>query len=747
MLERLTAALSARYRVERELGAGGMATVYLAHDRKHDRPVALKVLRPELAAVLGTERFLREVGIVAKLNHPHILPLYDSGEADGLLYYVMPLVVGDSLRTKLRREGRLAIGAAIAIVQDVASALDYAHGRGVIHRDVKPENILLHQGEAMVADFGIALPLHGPESERLTVTGLSIGTPHYMSPEQATGDPGVDHRTDVYALACVFFEMLAGAPPFTGANAQAVIAAHLGKSAANVTAMRPEVGRAVASAIAKGLAKNPTDRFDSASEFTRALLDQDLGPSPAPSIRSIAVLPLDNLSRDPAQEFFSDGMTDALITDLAKIGALKVISRTSVMRYKGTTKPLPEIALELNVDAIVGGSVLRVGDRVRITAQLIHAASDTHLWAESYDRALTNILGLQSDVARAIAGEVSAKLTPQEEARLTARPPVNAAAHEAYLKGRYFWNQRGQGLMKSVDFFQEALAHDSGYAPAHAGLADAYALLGFYGYLPPREAMPKAKEAARRAIALDDHLAEAHACLGYVHTMFDWEWENARKAFERAIELNPSWGPTHYWYAVWMHVTGRLEDAITEVRRGLELDPLSVYMQAQLGVHLIAAKRYSEASKRLLETLQLDPQFMVARSTLGMAYFFQGLVDDAIRELRRAVQVSNRDPWPVGFLGGVYAAMGDATAARAIVGELERRTKHEYIPSFYLASIYARLGEMNEAIRWLDKAYEERASLVVFSGTNTYPSWTFDRLRLDPRFQKLVQRLGLPSGS
>jgi serine/threonine-protein kinase len=721
-----------------------MATVYLAEDVKHHRKVAVKVLRPELAAVLGPERFLREIDIAAKLNHPHILPLHDSGEANGFLYYVMPVVEGNSLRERLNHEKQLSIDDTFHIADQVASALDYAHRHHVIHRDIKPENILLHEGEAMVADFGIALAVSAAGGERLTETGLSLGTPEYMSPEQATGDRQLDARSDVYSLATVVYEMLVGEPPFTGPTAQAVIARHVTDSVPPVTTVRPNVGKSAARAVAKALNKAPADRFDTATSFSNALR------APAPKdegITSIAVLPLTNLSGDPTQEYFSDGMTEALITDLAKIGALKVISRTSVMRYKGSDKPLPEIARELGVDAIVEGSVLRAGDEVRITAQLIHAASDTHIWAESYDRDLTNILSLQAEVARAVAREVEVKLTPHEETRLVVKQTVNPAAHEAYLKGRYFWNQRGPGLKKSVELFERALAHDDHYAPGYAGLADAYAMLGFYAYAPPREVMPKAKAAALKALEIDEHLVEAHASLGYIYTIFEWEWEKGRRELQRALELNPSYGPARVWYCVWLWFMGRIEEANAEVRHGLERDPLSVVIHLHLGIGLVMVHKYAEASQQLLQGLELDPDFAPARAVLGMVYYFQSRVEDGIYEIHRAIEASDRDPWPLGIMGAVYAATGDRKRAEQILAELEERTQSEYIPATHIAAIYALIGEKDTALEWLEKAYEERAPLVLGSDwLHAYPGWAFESLRADSRFQDLMRRMGLRAG-
>jgi TolB-like protein/Flp pilus assembly protein TadD len=546
--------------------------------------------------------------------------------------------------------------------------------------------------------------------------------------------------------------MATGSLPFKGRTTGVVFDEILNKPPTSPVRLNPEVPDEFEHIIIKSLEKDQRMRYQHASDLRTDLmrLKRDTGGGRSVARTSAAApavsVPTCDLSRDPEQEYFADGMTEALITDLAKIGALKVISRTSVMQYKRVQKPLVEIAQELGVDAVVEGSIFRAGDRIRITAQLIEATTDQHLWAESYERDLRDILALQSEVARAVAQEIKVKLTPQEEARFVGMATVNPVAHDAYLKGRYFWNQRGPALKKAVESFKQALAVDTNYAPAYAGLADSYALLGFYGDLPPREVMPKAKEAARRALEIDERLAEAHCSLGYIHTIFDWEWEKARREFRRTLELNPSYVPGRYWYSCWLWVMGRLEEAIAEVRRGLETDPLSVYMHTHLGLVFVAEQRYAEASEQLLQALELDPAFTVARANLGMAYYFQSRAEDGIHELQRAIELSDRDQWPVGCIGAVYAATGDRKRAKEILVELEDRAQNEYIHASWIADIYALLDKKEEAFEWLEKAYEERAPVVVFHAENIYPSWAFDSLGADSRFQDLVRRLGLGEG-
>ena len=762
--DHLTSALADRYALERELGFGGMATVYLAHDVKHDRKVAVKVLRPELAAVVGTERFLNEIKVTANLNHPHILPLLDSGTVEeqpsarptvrpsAFLYYVMPYVEGASLRDKLNREKQLSVEESKAITTSVASALDYAHRRHVIHRDIKPENVLFSEGHAVVADFGISLAVKSAGGERLTEAGMAIGTPAYMSPEQLAGDREIDARSDIYSLACVVYEMLAGEPPFTGPNPQAVLARHVTDPPPPISTVRPSVPTSVVEALEKALAKVPADRFPTAAAFSNALSDTDIRqptvsvragaqtPESAPKKKSLAVLPLQNLSGHPDQSFFADGLTEALITDLAKIEDFRVTSRTSVMRYRDTTKSIPEIARDLGVDLIIEGSVLRDGDDVRVTAQLIDAATDAHVWADSYDRKLTSILSLQAEVAREVAQEVKGRLSSQDEVRLRDRNLVNPAAHDAYLRGRHFWNLRGKNLEKGLPWFERSLELDPDYAPAHAGRADTYALLGFYGVQRPHDAMPIAKEEARRALELDSQLGEPHACLGYVHTIYDWRLDDAEVEFQKAYELNPSNGSYWYWHANLMGARGRYDDAVDLLKRGLEYDPLSIYMHSHLGLTQFMAGRFREAEKTYQYTLELEPTLTLARSNLGLVYHFQGRSEEGLQEIRRGVDESGRQQFDLWILGSTCADLGMHDEAEAVLNELMDRRKSEFIMNGFIASIHALLGRDEEAFRWLDRAFNERESIVGGLGYHL-PQWTFRGIESDQRFMDLVERV------
>jgi len=463
----------------------------------------------------------------------------------------------------------------------------------------------------------------------------------------------------------------------------------------------------------------------------------------APHHKSIAVLPFVNMSADPENEYFSDGLTEEIINALTQLKDLRVAARTSSFMFKGQSTDIAEVGRKLKVNSVLEGSVRKVENKLRITAQLINVADGYHLWSEKFDRELGDVFAIQDEISLAIVDKLKVRLTPGEKAQLVGKQTVNLAAHEDYLKGRYFWNQRGAGLQKAVSFFQLAIAKDKNYATAYAGLADAYSLLGFYGYLPPKDVMPRAKEAALRALEIDEDLADAHCSLGYVYTIFDWEWEKARKEFLRALELNPSYGPAREWYSVWLWFMGHVEEAIAEVRRGLETDPLSAYAHVQLGGVLLSAQKYEEASEALLQALELEPDFYSARSMLGIAYYLQSRVEDAILEIQKAVDMSNRNQWPVGFLGAVYAAIGDRTQAGEILAELEGRSRKEYIHANWIAQIYALLNEKDEAFDWLEKAFNERAPIMGSNALKTYPGWFYNNLRDDSRFQDLLRRQGL----
>jgi len=562
----LSAALAGRYAIERELGRGGMATVYLAQEHKHNRQVAIKVLHRELGASLGAERFLREIGIVAQLSHPHIVPLIDSGNAGGLLYYVSPFVPGGSLRERILREQRLPVGDALRIAQEVGTALDYAHRGGFVHRDVKPENILFNDGQAVLADFGVARASTATPSDIVTEAGMALGTPTYMSPEQAAGDRDVGVGTDVYSLACVVYEMLAGEPPFSGANARAVLMKQVMEPPRPIRALRPEVPASVERSLARALAKEPHDRYSHASEFAAALQAKDPELHLLPTTtRSIAVLPFVNASPDAENEYLSDGITDELIDALAKVDGLRVASRTSVFALKGKPQDVRAIGALLGASEVLEGTVRRAGDRLRITAQLTSTEDGRLIWSQRYDRTLHDVFAIQDEIARTIVDTLRVTSFADFASPVARRSTGSVTAYQLYLRGRYAWNKRTQeGVAEAIEYFQQAIAEDPAYALAYTGLADAYALHVDYRSVPVHEGFARAKDYARKALALDDGLAEAHASLAWSLFVYDWDWTGAAREFRRSIELDPRYATAHQWYAFLLASRGQLEEALVE---------------------------------------------------------------------------------------------------------------------------------------------------------------------------------------
>ncbi len=466
-----------------------------------------------------------------------------------------------------------------------------------------------------------------------------------------------------------------------------------------------------------------------------------VGQPSVPRIQSIAVLPLENLSKDPEQEYFADGMTDELITNLAQISALRVISRTSAMQYKGTKKSLSEIARELRVDAVVEGTVMHSGDRVRITAQLIEASTDHHLWAASYDRDLQNVLSMQEEVTRAIVSEVRVKLTAQEQARLASMHPINPEAFQLWLKGRYYWYKLNpEGLQKAIEYFQQALEKDPTYAPAYAGLADSYNLLAFFNVFPPREVMPKAKAAAVKALELDDNLAEAHVSLGWAGFTYDLDWPAAGKHFERAIVLNPAYPLAHSYYSLYLGALGRAEEGLTEAKRALDLDPVSPAINHYVVVQLYLARRFDEAIEQCRKTLELDPSFTPVHGTLAEVYSAKGMYREALAEYEEYSALSGGSPRSTAFVGYAHARLGQRSQAFRVLEQLRAASKQKYVPALSFAIVYVGLGEKEQAFLWLEKAYDERTNSLAYLKVQA----TWDPLRSDPRFADLVRRIGLP---
>jgi serine/threonine protein kinase/tetratricopeptide (TPR) repeat protein len=774
-----------------------MAIVYLAQDLKHRRQVAIKVLRPELAAALGRERFLREVTTTANLHHPHILPLFDSGEAGELLFYIMPLVEGESLRGRLAREKQLPLDDALRIAREVADALHHAHAHGLVHRDIKPANILLENGHAVVTDFGIARAITAAGGEALTETGLSLGTPLYMSPEQAAGEPSMDGRSDQYALGCVLYEMLAGEPPFTGRTAQAILARRLSEPVPPLRAVRELVPVHVEQAINRALSKSPADRFATAKQFAEALagpteLTRSLEEDPSlatthglvrptervPSVptgllllglgiliglgvlfawtrarpgdtagesglRRLAVLPFENLG-EPDKAYFADGITDEIRGKLATVTGLQVTARTSSAHYHQSTKSPREIGRELGVDYLLTGTVRwdKEGNRsrVRVSPELVQAASGVSHWQQTFDAPLTDLFHVQADVSERVARELGLALVAEQRRHMEQRATGNLAAYDLYLRGRNAWHQRPTtSLHQARRLLEQAIALDPDFALAHAALADVYTVLPLWEDLPPDQTYPRAKAAALAALKLDSTLAAPFAALGDINAMYEWDWAAADRNFRRSLALDPNNANTHHWYNEdYLMPVGRLREAVAEARRARELDPLSVLINGVYGQTLYRAGHLEEAAAHIRAVMALDSS---GSELLGMVYLFQGKAAEAVPLLERAFDPVVRQSFAVALLGYAYAKAGRRPNAEALLRELLERRSKGYISPTTIALLTAGLGDTAETFGWLRRAVEIHDPLLV---GNFVSEPLLEPFRRDPRGVAILRAMGLP---
>lgn len=778
------------YRVVSRLGAGGMGVVYRAHDDRLGRDLALKILPCDMMKDENARaRLLNEARASASLNHAHIAQVYDVGQDQGHMFFAMELVEGKPLREVIPRGG-LPLSTVCKYGAQIAGALAFAHEHGIIHRDLKTANIMITpEGRAKVLDFGLAKRVIEARQKEvdpgLTATGTILGTPNYLPPEVLLGG-AADERSDIWALGVVLYEMISGKLPFDGSS-MAELAGAIVNEAPNPLSGRVPTG--IQMVIARCLSKDPNARYRSAREVAAALQaldpegirgpsrrawrswglaagtvviaflaialalhtadiqkrirggDGGSGASPAgvPHIGSLAVLPLANLSGDPSQEFFADGMTDELITDLAPIRSLKVISRTSVMPFKKSNQSLREIAAALDVDAIVEGSVLRAGDKVRITAQLILAAQDRHLWAKSYEREVKDVIALQSEVARDIASEIQLQLSPQEHARMMApRRQVNPQAYELYLHGRYEWSKVSpEGLQKAVEYYQKALALDPNDARYSSGLADAYLLqTQVTGTLTQKDGMAKVKEYARRALALDDSSAEAHASMAIASLFGDWNWKEAEHHAQDAIRINPGYSGAHLVYSVILATEGRLNEAIEQDRLAMDLDPLSLIINWNAAATLIHARRYDEAIAQANRAIQLDPLSPLPHGTLARAYEQTGEFGKELDAFEKLM--------PMGMHGGILAKLREGYAKGGAAGywrtTLEMQLAAKPQDNVRIAMVYTKLGERDKAFTYLERAYAEHSGDMVF----IYMEPGFDPIRDDPRYRALIRRIGFP---
>jgi serine/threonine-protein kinase len=779
------------YAIERELGGGGMARVFVATETALGRKVVIKVLPPETAASVNVERFRREIQLAASLQHPHIVPLHAAGSSGDLLYFTMPFIEGESLRARIARDGELPVPAAVRILRDVADALAYAHQRGVVHRDIKPDNVLLSGQHAVVTDFGVAKALESSTGESsLTSLGVALGTPAYMAPEQAAAEPHVDHRADIYAFGCLAYEILTGRPPFAGMSAQQVLAAHVTQHPEAVSQRRQACPPALATLVTRCLEKKPADRPQHAADLHEQLelvATPSGGVPPTAAVpattarapasrgsprnyvvggvaalvlvaalafvlrgherttsgaaasadstlaRSVAVLPFANLSGDRDADYFSDGMTDELISALGKVEGLRVPARTSVFAFKDKALDLKDVGSRLNVGSVLEGSVRRAGDRLRVTAQLVSVRDGFQMWSESYDRQLKDVFAVQDDIARAIVTALEGKLARPATAPLVRASTGDLEAFDLYLQGRFLFAKRGSdNLREAIRLYRAAIAKDPKFARAYAGLAETYVILPDWTDALWVPSYDTAAAAAHRALELDNTLAEAHAALGY-RAKNVGRAQEADREFRRALALNPSSSNIHKWYANYLEFIGDLAGEQAQLDTARQLDPLSLIVWVNQGDAYLIQRRYDAALQQCQAVLAADSANLLARNCAARAYLMLHRTADAVREARWLL-AHGMQRYPFRTLIAAHAQAGDREAALAAMEQLRALPP---APTFGYSPQYAgfaALGEADSAFAYLDREHRESG---LWPGTLLDP--LLDPIRSDPRFRKLEQ--------
>lgn len=786
------------YRILEKLGAGGMGVVYKAHDDRLDRALALKLLPDKLAQEpQALERFRREARAASALNHPGICTIYDIGEQDGRAFIAMEFIDGETLRAHI--DGKpLPLDEILKLGTQIAEALDAAHAEGIIHRDIKPANIFItKRRQAKVLDFGLAklVPKGIASGEAdsssesvgsTSIVGLISGTPSYMSPEQIRGDD-LDPRTDIFSLGLVLYEMATGSQAFGGATGGAIIEAVLTRPPVSARSINSAIPPSLEVIIDKALQKDRNQRYQHAADLlvdlqhlkrgvdsgqihlqadSKSVLPSINGPSTsagksksrnstqhtamfrAPrvskTIGSLAVLPFENTSRDPENDYLSDGIAASLINNLATVPKLRVMAQSTVFRYKGRDIDPQAVGRELNVRAVLTGRMMQSGGSLRIGTELVDVATGSQIWGAQFDRKPGDIFVIQDEISNEISGKLRLQLTRAEKKRLVRRHTEDAEAYRLYLQGRHHWNRwTEEGFYKAIGYFQQAVEKDPTYALAYTGVAESYILLGWNSYLPPKDAFPKGKAAAMKALELDEDLGEAHTPLAAALWLYDWKWEDAHKEFRRSLELNPTYPTANHWYAEHMMTMGRHADAIARMKNSQELDPLSLIINVAIGWAHYMARRYEESIEQLLRTVELDPNYPVTYWILGLLYRITGRYESAVTAGEKGVSLSGGSPLMRAALAHSYGKSGRAKDARQVLDDLTELAKRKYVSPHFFAGIHIGLGENGRAMEYLEKSWEEHCHWLIYLHLD--PS--MDELRSDPRFQDLLRRVGLPAQS
>jgi serine/threonine protein kinase/Tfp pilus assembly protein PilF len=723
------------YKILEKIGEGGMGVVYKVEDLKLKRDVALKFLPKEFTAdPEAKERFAQEAQAAAALDHPNICTIHEIDESEGQTFIAMAHIKGESLKEKISN-GSLNVDDAIRLVVQVAEGLQEAHENGIIHRDIKPANIMLTaKGQAKIMDFGLAKLSWGVD---LTKTATIMGTVAYMSPEQAKGGK-VDHRTDIWSLGAMLYEILTGERPFKITHDQAVLYAILNENPVPITKIRKDIPQELEKIVKKALEKNPQKRY---GDMAAMLIDLKAVGKKSVSVSadkpSIAVLPFVNMSADPENEYFSDGLAEDLINALTKIPELHVVARTSSFAFKGEKADIREIGQKLNVDNLLEGSVRKVGNRARISAQLIKVKDGYHLWSDRYDRDMEDVFAIQDEITEKIMDNLMVALDVGEK-KYEEQRPVNFEAYDLYLKGRYCLNKFE--MDKALTYYQQAIDKDPEYALAYASIAEVYTLLSTgFDILPAKDAMPKAREAAQKALKLDPNLAEAYVSLGLVALSYDWDRLATKKYFEKALELNPNSSAAYQWFEFyWTYMMGDLETATAQLEKALELDPLNFLIRIRLGFMDVFKDDQESAINKFEALYDFEPNYLLLYLSLATAYALKGDYDEALAYGKKMLEAGPRAVASVGNMGWFYAMAGKKEQAYELLAELEERSKKGYVSSFWTALIYIALGETDKSFAWFEKAYEERDSNMIY--LTVVP--VFDHVRSDPRYKQLLLKMG-----